>query len=104
MAPRTLRRSKRTHRVVSISFEASEALWVDTLVWLLAEGGYPRAGRSEVVRTAIAELRKALDGLTPFETVKYFAQRDADRLLTRIVDHTSTSHVADPDDACSETS
>jgi len=104
MAPRTIRRSKRTHRVVSISFEPNEATWVDTLVRLLEDGGYPRAARSEVVRIALAELRKAIDGLTPFETVKYFAQRDADRLLTRIVDRTSASQIADPDDASGERS
>ena len=104
MTPRTRRRSKRTHRIVSISFDPNEAAWVDTLVQLLEQGGYPRAARSEVVRTALAELRKAIDGLTPFETIKYFAQRDADRVLTRIVDRTSTSEVADPDDASGERS
>jgi hypothetical protein len=104
MASRTVRRSKRTHRVVSISFDANDAAWVDTLVRSLEERGYPRAARSEVVRTALAELRKALDGLTPFETVKYFAQRDADRLMNGIVDRTLTSGVADPDDASGERS
>lgn len=90
MSPRTARRSKRIHRVVSISFDASEAAWVDTLVRLLEDGGYPRAARSEVVRTALAELRKALNGLTAAETVRYFAQRDAERLLG-LVDRTSPS-------------
>jgi hypothetical protein len=104
MASRTVRRSKRTHRVVSISFDARDAAWVDALVRSLEEGSYPRAARSEVVRAALGELRKALDGLTPFETVKYFAQHDAARLLNGIVDRTSTSEAADPDDAPGERS
>jgi hypothetical protein len=70
----------RRHRGLSISFDLAEERWVDTLVDLLREEGFPRAGRSEVVRLGLLQLREALAGKTRQQIVRFFVRRDADRL------------------------
>jgi len=88
-APTSSNRSHR-HRGLSISFDPAEAEWVDALVALLKQGGYPKAARSEVIRIGLLELQKALAELSRSQIVKFFVQREADRLL-RDVDGTAPS-------------
>jgi hypothetical protein len=74
----------RRHRGLSISFDLAEERWVDTLVDLLREEGFPRAGRSEVVRLGLLQLREALAGKTRQQIVRFFIRRDADRLAATL--------------------
>jgi hypothetical protein len=69
------------HRIRSISFDPGDAEWVDALVDLLRQAGYPKAARAEIVRAALQELHLVLAGRTPGEIVKFFLDREADRLL-----------------------
>jgi hypothetical protein len=68
-------------RVVSISFDAADAEWVDALVDLLRQAGYPKAARSEIIRVALQELHQVLAERTQAEIVKFFLEREAERLL-----------------------
>ena len=68
-------------RIRSISFDPSDAEWVDALVDLLRQAGYPKAARAEIVRTALQELHHVLAGRTRAEVVKFFLDREAERLL-----------------------
>lgn len=86
MAPRPSRRSRRKQRIVSISLDPAEAKWLDALVDLLEEQSYPKAARSEVVRMALLALRDELRDRTPSEIVRYFVQRDAERLVATLVE------------------
>ena len=74
----------RRSRGLSISFEPPEAEWVDALVCLLEEEGYPKARRSEVVRIALFDLQQALADRTRLDIAKYFVQRDAARLVAAV--------------------
>ena len=75
---------KRRSKGLSISFEPPEAQWVDALVCLLKEEGYPKARRSEVVRIALFEFQQVLADRTRVDIVKYFVQRDAARLVAAV--------------------
>jgi hypothetical protein len=77
-------RNRSRHRGLSISFDQTEAEWVDALVNLLKQERYPHAGRSEVVRMGLLQLRDALAGRTRSEIVKFFIQRDAERLAASV--------------------
>lgn len=68
-------------RIVSISFDPADAEWVDLLVDLLRQAGYSKAARAAIVRTALQELHQVLAGLTRGEIVKFFLDREAERLL-----------------------
>ena len=50
------------HRIRSISFDPGDAEWVDGLVDLLRQAGYPKAARAEIVRAALQELHHVLGG------------------------------------------
>ena len=69
------------HRIRSISFDPSDAEWVDDLVVLLRQAGYPKAARAEIVRAALQELHHVLAGRTHAEIVKFFLDLEADCLL-----------------------
>jgi hypothetical protein len=69
------------HRILSISFDPADAEWVDALVDLLRQAGYAKAARAEIVRTALQDLHKVLAGRTRAEIVKFFLDREAERLL-----------------------
>jgi hypothetical protein len=69
------------HRILSISFDPADAAWVDALVDLLRHAGYAKAARAEIVRTALQELHQVLAGRTRAEIVRFFLDREADRLL-----------------------
>lgn len=69
------------HRIRSISFDPGDAEWVDGLVELLRQAGYPKAARAEIVRTALQELHQVLAGRTHGEIVKFFLDREAERVL-----------------------
>ena len=69
------------HRIRSISFDPGDAEWVDALVDLLRQAGYPKAARAEIIRTALQELHQVLAGRTRAEIVKFFLDREAERLL-----------------------
>lgn len=84
MAPADSPHPNRRHRGLSISFDPAEAQWVDALVDLLRQEGYPKAGRSEVVRLALLQLRDALVGRSRADIVKFFVQRDAERLVATL--------------------
>jgi len=61
---------------------------MESLVNLLRQAGVPAAGRSEVVRLALLELRGLLAGRGPTETVKFLLERDVAQLLARLApDH-----------------
>jgi len=47
-------------RVHSIGFDRPLDVWVDSLVDFLREAGFPKAGRSEVVRVALEQLKKTV--------------------------------------------
>jgi hypothetical protein len=74
--------------------DPTEAEWIDALVQLLEENGYRKAARSEVVRMAVLELRDTIRGKTPADIVRYFAQRDADRVVAALVDRGDLSLAA----------
>jgi hypothetical protein len=84
MAASNARNRHRRHRGLSISFDPNEAEWVDALVDLLKQEGYPHAGRSEVVRMGLLQLRDALAGRRRSEIAKFFVQRDAERLAAAL--------------------
>ena len=69
------------HRILSISFDPADAEWVDAIVDLLRQAGYPKAARAEIVRTALQGLHQVLAGRTHAEIVKFFLDREAERLL-----------------------
>lgn len=75
---------RRRSRGLSISFEPSEATWVDALVLLLDDAGYHKARRSEVIRIALFELQNALAGRSREDILKYFVQREAARLVATV--------------------
>ena len=72
------------HRGLSISFDPAEAQWVHDLVEVLKQQGYAKAKRSEVVRVALLVLRDALAGQTREDILRFFIQRDLDRLTARL--------------------
>jgi hypothetical protein len=74
------------HRIVSISFDPADAEWVDALVDLLRQAGYAKAARAEIVRTALQDLHQVLAGRTRAEIVKFFLDREAERLLAPLDD------------------
>ena len=79
-----------------------DASWVDTLVDLLVEEGYPKAGRSEVVRVALLELRGVLRERRRSEVARYFVQRDADRQVASLLERAEepvSANDKDPGDA-----
>ena len=69
------------HRIRSISFDPGDAEWVDGLVVVLRQAGYPKAARAEIVRAALQELHHVLAGRTHAEIVKFFLDLEADCLL-----------------------
>ena len=81
MGPPELLDHRRRRRIHSINFDDHDGEWIDGLVALLAETGYQKAGRSEVVRIALFGLREALAGRTPMEIVRFFLDRDSERLM-----------------------
>jgi hypothetical protein len=97
MAPRHSRTARRKHRIVSISMAPDDAAWVDTLVDLLVDGGYSKAGRSEVVRLALLELRVVLRERGRSEVVRYFVQRDAERQVASLLDRVEEAVPANDD-------
>jgi hypothetical protein len=72
------------HRIRSISFDPADAEWVDAHVELLRQAGYAKAARAEIVRAALQQLQHALAGRTRAEVVKFFLDREAERLLTSL--------------------
>ena len=68
------------HRGLSVSFDPTEAEWVRALVATLKQQGYRKARRSEVIHVALIVLRDALAGLTREEIVRFFIQRELERL------------------------
>jgi hypothetical protein len=71
-------------RVHSIKLDAPIDNWLESVVDLMSRAGLPKAGRSEVIRVALGELRRQLGGRSPTETVKFFLDRDAERRLARL--------------------
>lgn len=88
MTSPNVRNSNRRSRGLSISFERPEAQWVDGLVALLRDGGYPSAKRSEVVRIAVLALQDAMAGRGRADIVKYFVERDAARRVAAVTGST----------------
>ena len=68
-------------RIHTVSFDPTGDEWLDALLDLLTEAGYPKAGRSEIVRVGLLGLQEALAGRTRSEILKFFVLRDAERLL-----------------------
>ncbi len=68
-------------RIHTVSFDPTGDEWLDALLDLLTEAGYPNAGRSEIVRVGLLGLQEALAGRTRSEILKFFVLRDAERLL-----------------------
>ena len=68
-------------RIHTVSFDPTQDEWIDALVDLLSEAGYPKAGRSEIVRAGMRGLQDALAGRTRSEILKFFVLRDAEWLL-----------------------
>ena len=76
--------SSPSRRVHSVNFEPVTDEWLDVTVNLLRQAGLPKAGRSEVVRVALSELRRALADNTPADTVKFFLDKDVEWRLSRL--------------------
>ena len=76
--PRDQRHRRRIH---TVSFDPTEDEWIDALVDLLSEAGYPKAGRSEIVRVGMRALQDALAGRTHSEILTFFVLGDAEWLL-----------------------
>jgi hypothetical protein len=74
----------RRRRVHSVNFDAADGDWIESVVDLLKRGGLPKAGRSEVVRAALAHLRRTLAAQDPAETVTFFLECDREWRLARI--------------------
>jgi len=88
-------RGKRTHGV-SISFDPAELAWTGALVEVLRNERLPAAGRSDVVRIALLELRDKLRGKTRAEIVRYFVQRRGDYLEALARRHSASTRPLDP--------
>jgi hypothetical protein len=58
--------------------------WVDSLVDLLREAGFPKAGRSEVVRVALGQLKETLNDRQSVQVVKFFLDQYSERRLARL--------------------
>jgi len=72
----------RRHRELSISSGRS---WMGRRACCPAEAGrLSKASRSEVVRLALLRLRDALAGRSRSDTVRFFVQREADRLVATL--------------------
>jgi hypothetical protein len=67
------------YRVVTVCLYVPEAEWLDDLTVSLQQAGHPKASRSLVVREAVLELQKALEGKSPREVLGNFAERRAGR-------------------------
>jgi hypothetical protein len=72
---------KADRRVHSINFDPATDVWVESLVARLAAIGYPKAGRSAIVRDALQDLQAKLAGHTDAELLRFFIDRDAERLF-----------------------
>lgn len=70
--------------VHSINFEAADDDWTEWVVDLLRRAGLPKAGRSEIMRVALADLRRALSGQDPADIVKFFLERDLEWRRARL--------------------
>ncbi len=75
------RERKDERRVHSINFDRSTHEWLEALVSRLTAIGYSRAGRSEIVREALLDLREKLAGRTDVEILRFFVERAARRVL-----------------------
>lgn len=74
----------RPRRVHSINFQSADDDWIESVVDILRRAGLPKAGRSEVVRVALAELQATLADHTPVDTVRFFLDRDIEWRRSRI--------------------
>jgi hypothetical protein len=74
----------RRRRIHTISFDPIEDEWLNAIIEILAAEGHPKAARSEVVRVALTGLREALADHTRAAIVRFFVQRDADRLFAAL--------------------
>ena len=72
---------KPNRRVHSINFDPPADEWVESLVARLAAMGYPKAGRSAIVREALQDLQVKLAGHTDAELLRFFIDRDSERLF-----------------------
>lgn len=78
-------RDKKANRYVhSINFDPMDNEWVDSIAARLSALGYPKAGRSAVVRAALLDLRKTLAGRSDSDIVRFFLEKDAMRVLTAV--------------------
>lgn len=75
------RERKDQRRVHSINFDRNTDEWLEALVSRLAAIGYTRAGRSEIVREALLNLREKLAGRSDVEILRFFVERTASRVL-----------------------
>jgi hypothetical protein len=75
-------------RVHSINFELADDEWLELVVDVLREVGWPRAGRSEVMRVALSDLRRALSSRSRTDILKFFLDRDAERRFTLLASRT----------------
>jgi hypothetical protein len=78
---RDARDQSHRRRIHTVSFDPTEDEWIDALVALLNEAGYPKPGRSEIVRVGMRGLQDALAGRTRAEILTFFVLRDAEWLL-----------------------
>jgi len=72
---------KPNRRVHSINFDPAADAWVESLVERLAAIGYPKAGRSAIVREGLQDLQQKLAGHTDAELLRFFIDRDAERVF-----------------------
>jgi hypothetical protein len=74
----------RARRVHSINFEAADDDWMESVVDILKRAGLPKAGRSEIVRVALFDLRRALAWQDRADTVVFFVERDLEWRRARL--------------------
>jgi hypothetical protein len=66
----------KSYKVISISLYNSEALWIDQISGML-KTGMTKKLRSLVVREAIHELQRVLEGKSPEAVRRFFLERQA---------------------------
>jgi hypothetical protein len=79
MTPADSRKPDR--RVHSINFDPETDAWIESIAERLLAFGYPKAGRSAIVREALQDLQQKLAGHSDAELLRFFIERETARLF-----------------------
>ena len=70
---------KKGYKIVAISLYTPDLEWTDEVSQKLQRSGVAKANRSLVIREAIYELERAIQGKSNEELVRFFIERQASR-------------------------